>query len=109
MNVVKNTVTLKDSWVSSYFDKDSMVFYGIKQTRTLIGILKPDTYDMLTILIFCAKEEISINRVVTTLTDILATAGGFASIILLMTKQVAKIYANTLFHQKVQSKLFKID
>jgi hypothetical protein len=47
---------------------------------------------MLTIILYNSDEEIFIERRVTTLIDILALAGGFANIILGLTRLLTKYY-----------------
>jgi hypothetical protein len=41
--------------------------------------------------------------------DILTTAGGFASVILLATRLVAKLYARPLMEKKLIKKLYKAE
>jgi hypothetical protein len=61
---------------------------------------------MLTIILYNSDEEIFIERRVTTVIDILALAGGFANIIIILARIISKYYEKTSFQQKMISKLF---
>lgn len=61
-----------------------------------VGGIKPGLMEMFQIQFVCDEEEIVILRQVTTLIDILSLAGGFASIIMLLTKIVSLFYNKAL-------------
>ena len=48
--------------------------------------MRPGINDQMTIFFYDSDEEVFIERKVSTLLDILATAGGFSSIIFLVTR-----------------------
>jgi hypothetical protein len=63
----------------------------------MVGAPKVGVFDMFTFAIFCSDEEIYIERQVITFVDILATAGGFANIIILLTRYVSFLYSAKLY------------
>jgi hypothetical protein len=52
---------------------------------------------MFNFFIFCSNEEVYIERQVVTFVDILSVAGGFANIIILLTKYMSKLYSGRAF------------
>ena len=56
----------------------------------------------------CDRDEIIITRTRLTLIDILATAGGFASILLLVSRNFSCYYGTLLFKEKLINHLCKI-
>jgi len=54
------------------------------------------------------NEELHIERRRLTLLDILANAGGFASIILLFSRLFSQYYAKSLFEEKLIRKICKV-
>ena len=74
-----------------------------------MGSIKPNVEDMLTVMISNYKEELHIERKRLNILDIMATAGGFASIILLVTRNFSRMYASLLFEEKLVKGLCKVD
>ncbi len=69
------------------------MFYKFINSGAISGSLKPGIHDQLMIMFANNNEELHISRTRLTIIDILATAGGFASIILLLSKNFSVFYA----------------
>ena len=72
------------------------VFYKFGSAGGVSGSLKPGIHNQLTLMFANNNEEIHIERTRLTIIDILAPAGGFASIILLFSKNFSVYYAKTI-------------
>ncbi|CDW89558.1 UNKNOWN [Stylonychia lemnae] len=105
LEITKNILNTKDSWVSSYFDSQVYEFYSIKPAGNSVGVVKPNIYDQLTIFISNSDQEVYIERQKITILDILSLSGGFANTVLLMTKIFSLIYSVQLFKQMLISRL----
>ena len=79
--------------MSSMMSNEEKMFYKIANAGGVPGSLKPGIHDQLTIVFSNHNEEIHIKRTRLTIIDILATAGGFASIILLFSRNFSIYYA----------------
>lgn len=101
----KNIITLKDSWLSNLFSSEEKVFYKFINSGSVSGSLKPGIHDQLMIMFANNNEELHIQRTRLTIVDILATAGGFASIILLLSRNFSIYYARSIFQTKLISSL----
>jgi hypothetical protein len=71
-----------------------------------VGTIRPNINDIFSIMYVNNADEVYIDRTRTTIVDILAIAGGFANIILFITRMVSKTYSVPLFKSKVASKLY---
>eukprot|EP00347_Sterkiella_histriomuscorum_P015326 403357446 len=90
MYIQKSNVITKDSWISSLFKDKSYEFYSVGHVDNTIGIIKPSLFEMFQILIYQGNYEVIVERQVITLVDILATCGGFANIIILVSRGVSR-------------------
>ena len=107
MEIQKNYVLLQDSWFSNTLNKKECVFYKLIIGPSTVGVIKPNVDDMIMILFANFNEEIYITRTRLNLIDILATAGGFASIIFLASRTFSQYYGTLLFYEKLISHLCK--
>eukprot|EP00347_Sterkiella_histriomuscorum_P009524 403340877 len=108
MYIQKSNVITKDSWISSLFGYQNYEFYSVGHIDNTIGIIKPSLFEMFQIIIYQGNYEVFVERQVITLVDILATCGGFANIIILISRYTCKIFAQPLFYQSLFKKIFKI-
>jgi len=107
MEIQKNYVLLQDSWFSNTLNNEECVFYKLIIGPSTVGVIKPNVDDMIMILFANYNEEIYITRTRLNLIDILATAGGFASIIFLASRTFSQYYGTLLFDEKLISHLCK--
>eukprot|EP00347_Sterkiella_histriomuscorum_P007133 403350137 len=108
MYIQKSNVITKDSWISSLFGYQNYEFYSVGHIDNTIGIIKPSLFEMFQIIIYQGNYEVFVERQVITLVDILATCGGFANIIILVSRYTCKVFAQPLYYQSLFKKIFKI-
>ncbi len=85
------------------------VFYKVMVGPDGTGSIKPNVHDMLMVMFANNNEEIFIERKRLTLLDILANAGGFASIIILFSRIFSQYYARVSLEEKLIRNLCKVD
>lgn len=71
-------------------------FFKVGVSVATVGTLRPQVNDIISVFFFCQDEEVFIERKVTTLIDILVTAGGFSSIIFLIARVFSLTFAKPL-------------
>lgn len=107
MKVQNNVLVVKDSWISSYFDKKKYEYTTIYQDRVNIGRLQGSKFPLFSIYFFGSDVQHNVDRTVLNVIAIASTAGGFANIIIIVAKALALVYAVPLFHQSLIKKLYK--
>ena len=108
MDIQKTYVHLQDHWLSSSLDNQDNFFFKLIIGPSIVGAIKPNVEDMLMVMFANDNEEIHITRTRLTLIDIMATAGGFASILLLVSRNFSQYYGTLLFKEKLITHLCKI-
>lgn len=86
-------VTTRDSWLSSYASVKHYEYFKVVEGGSSVGTLKLNIQDMLAVYFTNSAEEIYIERTRLTLVDILSVCGGFANIVILVTRLISKLYA----------------
>jgi hypothetical protein len=89
----KHFLTTRDNWISNYLEVRDYVFFKAIVGTASVGDLRPNVIDMLSIFFANDEKEIFIERKRVTLIDILSLSGGFANILIFLTKFLAKFYA----------------
>ncbi len=106
MTFQRNFVTTMDHWLSDLISPKNFEFYKIVISQNTVGYVKPNINDMLSIFFTNDPDEIYITRERLNLVDILSMSGGFASILMLFLRILAKFYSNQYLQEKLISKMF---
>ncbi|CDW90869.1 UNKNOWN [Stylonychia lemnae] len=105
LETTKNHVTTYDNWLSNYLTSSSYEFYSLKPGMSLVGVVKPNINDQLTVYLTHSDQEIFIERKMITILDIFSVSGGFANTVLLLSRICALFYSVQLFKQMLISRL----
>eukprot|EP00347_Sterkiella_histriomuscorum_P018303 403346022 len=108
MNIQKSHVVTKDNWISALFSNQQYNFYSMGHIDNTVGIIQPSLFEMFQITIYQANQEVYVDRQVLSLIDILSTCGGFANIIILVSRYLCLFFAKHLYYQSLFKKIFKV-
>ncbi|CDW86672.1 UNKNOWN [Stylonychia lemnae] len=98
LNLQKNYLYSYNSWLSYLFDVQTYEYLSVEFIRSIQGTIKPGTWEMFNVLIFCHTEEIVIERFASNLVDIITTLGGFINVLALLTKLIAKVFSKRVLY-----------
>eukprot|EP00347_Sterkiella_histriomuscorum_P011367 403372724 len=106
VSVKRNHLHSKNSMFSSFFENLKYQFYDVKLDRNYLGDIHPNIWEFFNLFVTCSNEEVYIERARVTIVDIMSIVGGFASIIILLTKYSLKLYQRALYESKLINRLF---
>eukprot|EP00347_Sterkiella_histriomuscorum_P010320 403376760 len=105
INLKRQILTTKDHWLSPITENKNYEYFHFEHDYLTSGTVKTGLHDQLAVFIANHDEDTYIERRMLTLIDILATAGGFANIVLLITRYFGSMFIRELLKNTLIRKL----